>query len=113
MVSRKKQGRSKSVLQGTVSASNKAEPPYSYAICFKEDPRPIGYVTVGMDDSYDFGYALRKEFWHKGLVTEASRAVVAQLMKDGVPKREGRFPFFKIPHPAQRKAFAGSYYPPA
>ena len=38
-----------------------------------------------MDDSYDFGYALRKEFWHKGLVTEASRAVVAQLMKDGVP----------------------------
>lgn len=38
-----------------------------------------------MDDSYDFGYALRKEFLHKGLVTEASRAVVAQLMKDGVP----------------------------
>ena len=55
-----------------LAASNKAEPPYSYAICFKEDPRPIGY-------------ALRKEFWHKGLVTEASRAVVAQLMKDGVP----------------------------
>lgn len=68
-----------------LAASNKAEPPYSYAICFKEDPRPIGYVTVGMDDSYDFGYALRKEFWHKGLVTEASRAVVAQLMKDGLP----------------------------
>ena len=45
-----------------LAASNKAEPPYSYAICFKEDPRPIGYVTVGMDDSYDFGYALRKEF---------------------------------------------------
>ena len=22
-------------------------------------------VTVGMDDSYDFGYTLRKEFWHK------------------------------------------------
>ena len=109
----KNKAEAKQFYKERLASSNKAEPPYSYAICFKEDPRPIGYVTVGMDDSYDFGYALRKEFWHKGLVTEASRAVVAQLMKDGLPKREGRFPFFKIPRPAQRKAFAGSYYPHA
>ena len=38
-----------------------------------------------MDDSHDFGYALRKEFWHKGIVTEAGQAVVEQLRQDGVP----------------------------
>ena len=38
-----------------------------------------------MDDSYDFGYALRKEFWHRGIVTEAGRAVIEQLKKDGIP----------------------------
>lgn len=35
-----------------------------------------------MDDNHDLGYGLRKEFWHKGIVTEASRAVVEQVKKD-------------------------------
>ena len=38
-----------------------------------------------MDDSHDFGYALRKEFWHKRIVTEAGRAVIERLKKDGIP----------------------------
>ena len=58
---------------------------YNYAICLKEDNYPIGYVNVGTDESYDFGYGLRKEFWHKGIVTEACRAVIEQLKKDGIP----------------------------
>lgn len=58
---------------------------YHYAICLKSNPIPIGYVNVSMDKSYDFGYGLRKEYWHKGIVTEASKAVVAQLKKDGIP----------------------------
>ena len=33
----------------------------------------------------DFGYGLRKEFWHKGIVTEAGRAVIEQVKKDGLP----------------------------
>ena len=33
----------------------------------------------------DFGYGLRKEFWGQGIVTEASRAVLAQMKEDGVP----------------------------
>ncbi len=60
-------------------------PSYNYAICFKEDNIPIGYVNVSTDDSYDFGYGLRKEFWHNGIVTEAGKAVIAQLPRDGVP----------------------------
>ncbi|MED3804699.1 GNAT family N-acetyltransferase [Lysinibacillus xylanilyticus] len=56
---------------------------YKYAICLKEDNIPIGYVNVSIEENHDLGYGLRKEFWHKGIVTEASRAVVEQLKKDG------------------------------
>lgn len=63
-----------------------AEPKgYRYGICLKEDNVPIGYIHVAMDDSYDFGYGLRKEFWHRGIVTEGSRAVIGQLKRDGIP----------------------------
>ncbi len=58
---------------------------YAYAICLKEDNYPIGYIKVDMDESHDFGYGLRKEFWHQGIVTEAGKAVVAQVKKDGLP----------------------------
>lgn len=58
---------------------------YGFAICLKEDNYPIGYVKVETNESHDFGYALRKEFWHKGIVTEASKALVEQLKKDNIP----------------------------
>ncbi len=56
---------------------------YRYAVCLQQDNVPIGYVHVGDDDSHDLGYGLRKEFWHKGITTEAAKAVMAQLKKDG------------------------------
>lgn len=56
---------------------------YRYAVCLKTDNVPIGYVHVCMDNSYDFGYGLRKEFWHKGIVSEAAKAVLEQLKRDG------------------------------
>lgn len=58
---------------------------YHYAVCRKEDSVPIGYVNVSDDDSHDFGYGLRKEFWHCGMITEASRAVVERLRDSGIP----------------------------
>lgn len=58
---------------------------YRYAVCLECDDVPIGYVNVSMDESHDFGYGLRREFWHKGIVSEAGRAVIEQLKKDGVP----------------------------
>lgn len=61
------------------------EKAYNYAICLKTDNIPIGYIEVSMEDSYDLGYGLRKEFWQKGIVTEAGKAVVEQLKKDGIP----------------------------
>lgn len=58
---------------------------YQYAICLKSDHIPIGYMHVNRDTSYDFGYGLRKEFWHKGITAEAGRAVIEQVKKDGIP----------------------------
>ncbi len=58
---------------------------YAYAICLKENDLPIGYLHVGMDESHDFGYGLRKEFWRRGIATEAGRAVIEQLKRDGLP----------------------------
>lgn len=58
---------------------------YRYAICLREDNKPIGYIWLANDESNDFGYALKKEFWHRGIVTEASKAVVDIIKKAGYP----------------------------
>lgn len=58
---------------------------YNYAVCLKENDYPVGYVNLSMDDSYDFGYGLRREFWHRGIITEAGKAVIEQLRRDGIP----------------------------
>jgi RimJ/RimL family protein N-acetyltransferase len=58
---------------------------YKCAVCLKSDNIPIGYVHVGDGDGYDFGYGLRKEYWHKGIITEACKATVEQLKKYGIP----------------------------
>ncbi len=58
---------------------------YNYAICLKENNYPIGYINVSVCKNYDFGYGLSKKFWHKGIVTEAGKAVIHQLRKDGIP----------------------------
>ena len=58
---------------------------YAYAICLKSDNFPIGYINVDMEEHHDFGYGLRKEFWHRGIVSEAGKAVVEQVKKDGLP----------------------------
>ena len=58
---------------------------YRYAICLRADNYPIGYVNVNLSDSYDLGYGLCWAFWHRGIATEAGRAVIGQLQRDGVP----------------------------
>lgn len=58
---------------------------YHYAICLKTDNIPIGYINISDDESHDFGYGLRYEFWYKGVITEACNAVVEHLRKAGFP----------------------------
>lgn len=56
---------------------------YKYAICMKTDNIPIGYVNLSTNKSCDLGYGLRKEFWHRGIATEASKALIVQAKNDG------------------------------
>ena len=58
---------------------------YAYAVCLKKDHIPVGYIHVDVEEPYDFGYGLRKEFWHQGIMTEAAIVVTEQLKKDGIP----------------------------
>ena len=67
------------------AAKNSQPQAYAYAICLKKDNYPIGYMKVDMEDHHDCGYGLRKEFWHQGIATEAGKAVIAQVKKDGLP----------------------------
>ena len=59
--------------------------PYSYAICRKDDSIPVGYIKADTGDGHELSYALRREFWHHGIVTEAGQALTEQLKKDHVP----------------------------
>jgi RimJ/RimL family protein N-acetyltransferase len=62
--------------------------PETYAVCLKEDGKPIG--SVGMhrndiaedDDEYELGYWLGKPFWGKGLIPEASRELIRYAFED-------------------------------
>ena len=58
---------------------------YRYVICRKSDNIPIGYVVLSDGDSHDFGYGLRTEFWHQGIVTEAAKAAVERIRNAGYP----------------------------
>lgn len=75
----------RSFFQTKYAANYEKPQAYAYAICLKEDNYPIGYIKVDMDESHDFGYGLRREFWHQGIVTEAGKAVIEQVKKDGLP----------------------------
>ncbi len=58
---------------------------YAYAICLQGENVPIGYIKLSMADGHDLGYGLHKAFWHRGIATEAGKAVLAQVKQDGVP----------------------------
>ena len=58
---------------------------YRYAVCRKEDDVPVGYIDIKTDASHDLGYGLKKQFWHRGIATEAGRALLDQAKADGLP----------------------------
>lgn len=63
----------------------KNENGYNYAICLKDNNIPIGYINISMDESYDLGYGLLKDYWHHGITSEAVAAVISQVQHDGIP----------------------------
>lgn len=58
---------------------------YHYAICLKENNIPIGYVKADIDEPYDFGYGIKKEYWGQNIVVEAGKTLLAKLKENGFP----------------------------
>ena len=60
---------------------------FRYAVCLMTDNIPIGYVNLradrSPDASNDFGYGLRHEFWHRGIISEASAAIATSWRMRG------------------------------
>ncbi|MEI0479043.1 GNAT family N-acetyltransferase [Brachyspira pulli] len=58
---------------------------YRYAVCLKENNIPIGYIHFeNNNDNNDFGYGLKKEYWNKGIITEAAKTVIEELKRNNV-----------------------------
>lgn len=72
---------------GELESEYKKEVAYRYAIVYKPEKRAVGYVSLcGIDEARacgDLGYGLRKEYWNRGIVTEAAGAVLARLKENG------------------------------
>ena len=59
--------------------------PYFFAVCRKEDNLPIGYLKADTGEGHDLGYALRREYWRQGLMSEAGETLLPFLKKEGFP----------------------------
>ena len=62
--------------------------PETYAVCLKEDGKPIGSIgfhradLAELDDEYELGYWIGKPFWGQGLIPEASREMLRHAFED-------------------------------
>jgi ribosomal-protein-alanine N-acetyltransferase len=59
---------------------------YNWAIVLKETSQPIGSITVialsQRHKSCEIGYCLSEQFWNRGIMTEAVRAIISFLFKE-------------------------------
>lgn len=58
---------------------------HRYAICLKTDNVPIGYIRVSDDERHNLVYAIRRDFWNQGIATEAGKALIEHVKKEGMP----------------------------
>ena len=73
---------SREIIRSVLSA------PEIYAICLKENGKPIGSIgfhrndLAELDDEYELGYWIGKPFWGQGLIPEASREMLRYAFED-------------------------------
>ncbi len=65
--------------------------PEAYAICLKEDGRPIGAIELRLkdntdltdkDDECELGYWLAREYWGQGIMPEAAQELLRHAFED-------------------------------
>lgn len=74
-------------LQDSVFADYDKAIAYRYAVVLRSESRVIGCLSfLGIDEkerSGDIGYGLLREYWGKGIMTEAVKALLFRLKADG------------------------------
>lgn len=74
-------------LQDSVFADYDKAIAYRYAVILRSENKLIGYLSfLGIDEkerSGDIGYGLLREYWGKGIMTEAVKALLFRLKADG------------------------------
>ena len=65
---------------------NSESPRHSFNLAIELKGNPIGWIGIGEVDSQDkgdldFGYALLRDFWRQGLMTESLKAVIDYCFK--------------------------------
>lgn len=75
-------------LQDSVFADYDKAIAYRYAVVLRSESRVIGYLSfLGIDEKErcgDIGYGLLREYWGKGIMTEAVKALLFRLKADGL-----------------------------
>ena len=59
--------------------------PEAYAVCLREDGRPIGAIELimkGAADECELGYWVAKPFWGRGIIPEAGRELLRRAFED-------------------------------
>lgn len=74
-------------LKNNIFEEYKKEIAYRYAIIYKDTNRAIGYISINDINekkcSGDLGYGLKKEYWNKGIITEAGTHLLKKLKENG------------------------------
>ncbi|WP_225049334.1 GNAT family N-acetyltransferase [Lacticaseibacillus kribbianus] len=52
---------------------------YALAVCLKATNKVIGFIHAEASAAHDFGYGMAQSAWGHGYMTEAGRALIAQL----------------------------------
>lgn len=65
---------------------NSKNPRQSYNLAIEFENTPIGWIGIGEAETeelkdWDFGYALKKDYWGKGFATEALRSLISFCYK--------------------------------
>lgn len=67
---------------------NAAEPPLAHAVVWKENNTVIGHLIYHPYDaeSWELGWILHCDYWHKGISDELTTAVIADAQRREIPE---------------------------
>ena len=63
---------------------------YRWAITLKDKDEPIGCIDVVDTENMELGYVISYDYWNKGIMTEAVKAVIDEIFRNGAERITAR-----------------------